>query len=193
MSNNSIIQEGEVHSCEDLKQFSEHVAVIADLVNPTDVSRMLRWLHQPGDTFEIRSLKSQTDTYAGISCGYFRDHQTATEAIIEHVGQYRPSQVYVPLNPTVESLYARVAGRIEARQKATTKDDDIIHIRNILIDCDPVRAAGIPSSISELEGGQEDYGGHQSMAVRAWMACAARWHVGQRIISPHLCCRSQCG
>ena len=101
MSNNSIIPEGEVYSCDELNKFSKHVAVIAGLVNPNDVIKTLRWLHRPEDTFEIRTLKSQTDKYAGTSCGYFRDHLTAAESVIEHVGKYRPAQVYVTLNPTV--------------------------------------------------------------------------------------------
>ena len=155
MSDTSIIQKEEAHSCENLKQFSEHVAVITDLANPDDILKALRWLHRPGDTFEIRTLDSQTDKYVGRSCGYFRDCDTAVEAVVEHVGQYHPAQVYVSLNPTTPDLYARARDRIKTKQKAMAKNEDIIRIRNILIDCDPVRPPGIPSSNSELDAAEK--------------------------------------
>lgn len=129
-----------------------------------DVLKTLQWLHRAGDTFEIRTMYSSINQYMSIGCGYFQNIETAVDALIQHVEEYDPQQIYVTLNPVNSAIYSRVKDRIAVRQKVTVKDDDIIRLRNILVDCDPVRPAGIPSNDSELEAAQR-----KAYEIKTWL------------------------
>ena len=57
--------------------------------------------------------------------------------------------IYLTLNPVKPDLLARAVNRLERYVKFTSRDEDILYRRRLLIDCDPIRSAGISSSASE--------------------------------------------
>ncbi len=95
--------------------------------------------------FEVRFLygkgaKSRTDS------GYFDDPATAADAVYKHSQKHPDAACYLLLNEPHESLHARAYNRIKDWASETSKDEDILCRQRILIDIDPIRAAGIPSS-----------------------------------------------
>lgn len=134
------------------------------LPKPDEIQKTLTWSFTPGETFEIRALESQTNGRVRTSSGYFRDVKTAVQAVLDYIEQYQPKQVYCTLNPTRPDVYARVRDHIQANVKNTTQDKEIARIRAILIDCDPVRPAGIPSSETELQATEE-----KMRQVKEWL------------------------
>jgi len=129
-----------------------------------EIRKTLEWSIKPGETFEIRTLESQTKPWARTASGYFRDVDAAVQAVLTHVSEYDPKQVYCTLNPTIPSVYARAGNHIQPNVRNTTKDEEIQRIRSILIDCDPVRPAGIPSSDTELEAAEK-----KMRQVKEWL------------------------
>lgn len=67
-------------------------------------------------------------------------------------GGYSVQGVYWTLNPLDPSVLSRRANRISIvdRDFALARDEDVIRRRWILVDCDPVRTAGVSSSQDEL-------------------------------------------
>lgn len=153
--NNTIIHQKEAVSSDLLSDFSDSFPVMSGLVNPDDVRRSLSWMIRPDDTFEIRTFGSQSKPWARTSAGYFKDVETATKALVDHIESFKPGQCYVTLNLVTDDLYARVRDRIEGNQRNTAGDHDVLRYRNILIDHDPVRPAGIPATEDELRAAQD--------------------------------------
>lgn len=164
MLNTTTIHKEGVDTLGQSEDFSDYLGVLGGMVNPDDVDKTLRWLTHPGETFEISTFDSQRKPYAGTCCGYFRDVGPAVKAVVNHIEHFEPAQVYVTLNPVLPDLYARAKDRIKERQKNTTKDADIVGYRNILVDLDPVRPSGVPSSEPELEEANK-----RMIAVRGWL------------------------
>ncbi len=132
--------------------------------NTDDIQKTLDWSFQPGETFEIRILESQTKPWAKTASGYFRDTEIAVKAITDYILEYQPKQVYCTLNPTIPDLYARARDHIQPGLKSTTNDEEIVCIRSILIDCDPVRPTGIPSNEEELDAAEK-----KASQVKEWL------------------------
>lgn len=143
----------------------DHLAVVLGKACPDDIRRTLAWAHEPDATFEIRTFGSQTNPWARVSAGYFRNVDVAVKAVLDHIDEFDPAQVYFTLNETTPDVYGRIKDRIEPRPAATTKDGEIRWLRNILIDLDPVRPQGIPSSEAELEASRK-----RMEDVRAWLS-----------------------
>ena len=85
-----------------------------------------------------------------IVAGWFRNHVKA--AVL--AAQVWATGVYITLNPCQAALLARASRRLIA-QVDRTKDAEISHIRNLLIDLDPIRPAGISSTDCEHEAALE--------------------------------------
>jgi hypothetical protein len=113
----------------------------------------LRLFFQPGDVFEIRVLDAERPGFRRphVESGYFDyEHIGAVPAALAEITTARG--VYVTPNPVNPALLARAANRIRPiRQEPTTADADIAARRWLLIDCDPVRPAGISASEAEHE------------------------------------------
>lgn len=99
-----------------------------------------------GDVVELRVAKA--GRHRTIS-GYFNDPAALVEAIREMDG--KGPGVYVTLNPVKPDLLARSSNRVKAFAETTTGDADILKRCWMLVDCDPVRPAGISSSRQELQ------------------------------------------
>lgn len=107
-------------------------------------------MFRPDDVVELRVPKA--GRHRTIS-GYFNDHAALVEAIREMDG--KGPGVYVTLNPVKPDLLARASNRAKPFAETTTSDADILERRWMLVDCDPVRPAGISSSRPELQAALE--------------------------------------
>lgn len=121
--------------------------------NPETVTAVLKRVFTPGDVFEIRALEATRP-------GFRRPHTESGYFDYEHIDAVGPAVaelsfakgVYYTPNPVQPSLLARAANRIRPTgTEPTTKDEEILTRRWLLVDCDPVRPAGISSTDAEHE------------------------------------------
>jgi len=108
-------------------------------------------LFRAGDVFEIRVLGATRKGYhiPHPESGYFEyaEIDSAASAIME-LASY--TGVYVTMNPVNPALLARAKNRLKPGQKReSTSDTDIVHRRWMIVDCDPVRPAGISATDAE--------------------------------------------
>ena len=101
-------------------------------------------LFNPKDVVELRALKGRKTV-----AGYFDDHDALALAA-ERLDEER-YQVYVTLNEVDPDLLARAANRIREYPKSTTADNNIVRIRWLPVDFDPVRPSGVSSTEEEKE------------------------------------------
>jgi len=124
-----------------------------------ECARTYELFFKPGEVTEIRSFglngKGPWEGFAkgaGIVYGYFdnaKDFGMWAEKL-ENIG---PPGIYFTINPVIPDLLARAANRLKAAdaKSSSTSDVDILCIRWLPIDLDPVRPSGISSSKEELE------------------------------------------
>ena len=120
------------------------------------IGQTLTFLHPDGAVFELciiapKDPKSRAwEGYAGgkkaIVAGWYRDHWKVAQL----APQIKAAGVYITLNPCQEALLGRANERLKA-QVDRTKDAEISHIKNLLIDLDPIRPAGVSSTDQEHE------------------------------------------
>jgi hypothetical protein len=79
--------------------------------------------------------------------GYFTDWQLMANAAAEWSG--RAEGVYFTLNPVEPRTRFRALNRMEEWPKHSTSDEEILCYRWLLIDCDPVRLAGVSATEEE--------------------------------------------
>ena len=124
-------------------------------MNPSEIIKALQLFFKPGDVFEIRALGATTP-------GYRREHIEAGYFDYGHIGEIPRALnnisargVYFNPNSVNPALLARAANRMKpAGKDSSTTDSDIIRRRWFLIDCDPVRPAGISATDKEHEDAQ---------------------------------------
>lgn len=109
---------------------------------------VFRLFVHPGEVVEVRALNVDNKNKFTLS-GYFDDHEAFVREIRAldkkpHSGIYFTPQVIDP------RLIGRAYNRIRPID-VTTADKDVLAYRWLLIDIDPARPAGIPSSDSELQ------------------------------------------
>jgi hypothetical protein len=120
----------------------------------------LNFLH-PGDVvFELciigpKPPKSPAwEGFAGgkkaIVAGWFQD----LDKVAQLAAYVWAAGVYITLNPTDKALLSRANERLVAGI-GRTKDAEIKHIRNLLIDIDPIRPEGISSTDAEHKAALE--------------------------------------
>jgi hypothetical protein len=114
--------------------------------SPVEIQRTLRVLFPQGGLREVRIPKAGRE---GTISGYFNDWQALTKAVAGLNAQY--PGIYVTLNDINPDLLARSVNRLKPWAKETTGDRDITGRLWALIDCDPVRPAGLSSSQAEHE------------------------------------------
>lgn len=115
---------------------------------------------EPGEVTEIRAYGLSRTSKAwegwaggtGIVYGYFDNPDDFAKAAAALERAHAPG-IYFTLNPVVPDLLARAANRLKAAgaKTVTTSDKDILCIRWLPIDLDPVRPAGISSTDKELQ------------------------------------------
>ena len=116
----------------------------------TEIARALTVICEPGAVHEVRIPKTgRTRTVAG----YFDDPEKLAVAVEEWDG--RAPGVYITLNPVAPALLARAHNRVQENAELTTADKDIVKRRWMLVDCDPVRPAGISSTDGEKAAAHE--------------------------------------
>jgi hypothetical protein len=96
---------------------------------------------RPGEVHEVRIPKAGR---RGTISGYFDSFDALVDAVLPLDGTV--PGIYITLNPCTRALLARAANRLQERAQSTTSDQDIVRRRWLLVDCDPVRPAGISSS-----------------------------------------------
>ena len=129
-------------------------------MNREHIAQTLKYLFEPKDVFEICMIGSKIrksalwgNEYAGgkkpIIAGWFNDFEKAADIIVA-ADKMEPVAIYVTLNPVNKALLARANNRLKASVNRT-KDTEIIEVRNILVDADPTRPAGISSTEMEKD------------------------------------------
>jgi len=123
----------------------------------SDIRRFLDYLFDDNEVFEVCLLGASgkhrlvDNQFIGksIVAGWFDDKKKAVEVIQQADAEIKPTAIYTTLNPCVPALLGRAANRLNV-VKSRTSDKEIADIRNLLIDIDPQRPAGISSTADEL-------------------------------------------
>ena len=119
-----------------------------------DVQIFLETLWNKNEIREVRILGENSRGYPENFYGFFDSPGKIFETLktkFSHLnGNY---QFFITLNPCNPALIARVANRIKhfGKKDKATGDNDIAKLRYFLLDCDPVRPAGISSTDEELK------------------------------------------
>lgn len=129
-----------------------------------DLERFVAWLFATlrkvvvHVVLELRGLGSGKGTISG----YYDDPAALIRAAEEWSG--RAAGVYITLAAVKGDLLARAANRVAEWSKATTRDEDVVRRLGILLDFDPVRPSGIPSTEEEHRAALD-----KAKAVRNWL------------------------
>lgn len=131
-----------------LKSINEQLRVHVD-----EIPRALQLILGPGQVTELRALGVSTPSYRfpHTVSGYFNNlDKLAQEAA--KLSPYAKATYFTP-NPVNPALLARAANYVRAvgAKDHLTSDRDILALRYLLIDADPIRPAGISSTEAEHE------------------------------------------
>lgn len=120
----------------------------------------LKYLHSPGAVFElciISPSENNSPLWEGkafgkkrIVAGWFKDPEQAAKLAV----QIKAEGIYTTLNPCQDALLARADQRLKANVDRTA-DNHIERLKNLLIDLDPIRPAGISSTGQEHQAALE--------------------------------------
>jgi hypothetical protein len=112
----------------------------------SNIEAAIKILFEPGQVVELRAPKAGKD---GTISGYFNDHARLARGLEELSGEV--GAVYYTLNPVNPALLARANNRSRGRASELTNDapDNIVKRAWLLVDCDPVRPAGVSSTDEE--------------------------------------------
>ena len=95
-----------------------------------------------GNVVEIRVLGTSQGTHSG----YYDDYHKAAKDVMKFSGK---QNVYVTLNRPNSDLIARSNNRLTPYSKISTSDKDILRYVYLIVDFDPNRISGIPSTDAE--------------------------------------------
>ncbi|MCJ7443954.1 MAG: hypothetical protein MUO26_05405 [Methanotrichaceae archaeon] len=115
------------------------------------VLRTLKLFHPGNDIIELRIPKA--GKFKTIS-GYFSDHKALADALIGLDGDGFQAY-YFTLNPINPDLLARSKNKIKRYVDITTADSDILKLKWLKIDFDPLRPAGISATNQEHDNAIE--------------------------------------
>lgn len=127
-----------------------------------DIERTLALLGTEGQTFELRIPEAMGRT-GRTDSGYFNIAARLAKSIQPYDG--KSPAIYVTINPVDPALKARADNRVREWSKTATADKEITRRSTLLIDCDPVRPAGISSTEAEHAAALE-----RTAAIRDWLA-----------------------
>jgi len=125
---------------------------IIKYIEPEEIKKALSILKPNNELFEVRIIGGKD-----VCSGYFNDADILIKELNRVMGE--GVNVYV----TLHKLHSGCAARLQYNQlintskvkTPTTSDRDIIAYKYIPIDLDPVRPAGISSTIEELDEANE--------------------------------------
>jgi len=117
-----------------------------DLINETELRKALSVM-QGNSLFEIRALKKNPKRTLS---GYFRDVDTAVNALMSNNLDLRGFNVYMSLNEIKPECYDRSQRDHIMIPEVTTNDDVIIGYNWLFIDLDPVRPADLSSTDEQI-------------------------------------------
>ena len=127
-------------------------------LDSAELLRSAHLFHVPGAVLEVRALETsgaryngRPDHYPATLYGFFASAETAANVTSAVFGEADFPALYVTLNPVNPALRARAADHVKKAGKkgGSASDLDIVRRRWILVDCDPVRPAGISSTDEE--------------------------------------------
>ncbi|MGZ0172914.1 MAG: hypothetical protein ACKVHE_25550 [Planctomycetales bacterium] len=118
------------------------------------IHRTLRLFHKPGDAGEIRILSIPGRGRPHQAAGYFTDFRKAAELAAHYDRERKPSGIYFVMNEFNPALLARSPNQMTDYPDSTTADANVTRRKTLLVDLDPDRPKGIPSSDEELEASQ---------------------------------------
>jgi hypothetical protein len=113
---------------------------------------MWQTITQPGEVREVRVLDTRNtgpNRFFGVQGGYF-DNENDFVAAVAKISPLDAGGVYISLNPVDPALLARAANRL-VPLKTAASDADVLRIRHLLIDVDPVRPSGISATEEERQ------------------------------------------
>jgi hypothetical protein len=104
-----------------------------------------------GDVHEVRLPKTRRGParFWGVASGYFDDRNAFVRALTPLSGRDAEG-IYLTLNPVDSALLARAHNRLVCGKVPTTADADVLRLRHLLIDIDPVRKSGISATDAEV-------------------------------------------
>lgn len=121
-------------------------------IDPTEIRKAIQTLKPNGQLFEVRIINGMKS----IS-GYFRDPDTLIAQLSRT--DLKNANVYMTLQQVHEGCEARYQWEcfVDAGKNKlpTTSDNDIVRYSFIPVDLDPIRPAGISSSVEELKVADE--------------------------------------
>jgi hypothetical protein len=128
-------------------------------------------LVEPGDVHEVRLPKTRRGPARlwGVASGYFDDRDAFVAALAPLSGADAEG-AYLTLNPVAPALLARAANRLVCGRPPTSADADVIRLRRLLLDLDPVRPAGISATATERDAAVA-----RREAVRDWLRAGLGW------------------
>jgi hypothetical protein len=142
----------------------------------TDAVNALAFLHDPGAVFEIciiRPKKPTSDFWTGRAkgkkatiSGWFASPEVAAKLAMQVSEKIGADGIYTTLNPCKEAMLGRADHRLEAFIDRTA-DDHIASIKNLLVDIDPIRPAGISSTEAEHQAALDMVGVIQADLTKA--------------------------
>lgn len=106
----------------------------------------------PADVHEVRVPRTRKGPARlwGVASGYFDDPDAFVAALSGITGADAEG-VYVTLNPVEPALLARAANRLVCGKPTATADRDVVRLRHLLVDADPVRPSGISATDAERD------------------------------------------
>lgn len=123
------------------------------MTNPVDIIEFyLSHLIAPDQVFEVRCLGKRPNGSKITLSGYFdASHlREAATCAVEQTANPLISAVYWTLNPLNPTLLARCSYRLQPIGPGEgPNDSDVIRRRWMLIDCDPIRPAGVSATDAE--------------------------------------------
>lgn len=111
------------------------------------IAEVLEHIHR-GNLVEIRAL-GVGNSGKEVWSGYFTDYEMAYQAALQ-MEAAGASGVYMTLGRLHPGLLARAPNTIVKKPEHTTTNTDVLSNHWLLVDCDPIRPAGISSSDAEL-------------------------------------------
>lgn len=106
--------------------------------------------------YEVRALRCRDrpgSPWRYTAAGYFDDGNCLLQCAVPLSG--RADGVCIVPNPLDRALICRAKNRMERRPQHTTRDEDVLCRRWLLVDADPVRPPGISSTDAEHKAGLE--------------------------------------
>lgn len=121
--------------------------------NPDDTRKFLAYVMPPGTCIEMRVFRAQygrngfvePSQYASTLAGWYDN----PDSLIVDASKLRGISGFLTFNPVNPALLARSDNKL-VKSKHTTLDDNILEIRWLYVDIDPIRPADISSTDEEL-------------------------------------------